>query len=112
MADVVVFGAGQLAEVVKAYIDAHGPDRVVGFTVDGEYRTGDTFHGLPLVAWDRLEDRFPPAAVKLLGPISYRRLNGFRRDRHLEGKARGYEFASFVHPAAHVYATEIGENCL
>jgi UDP-3-O-[3-hydroxymyristoyl] glucosamine N-acyltransferase len=47
-----------------------------------------------------------------LGPLSYARLNDLRRDRHLEGKARGYTFTSFVHPSAHVYTDQIGENCM
>ena len=111
MADIVVFGAGQIAEVAKVYLDAHSSDRIVGFTVDADYRKSDTFQGLPLVAWEELERHFPPGAVKVLGPLSYRRLNEFRRDRHLEGKARGYDFASFIHPDSHVYASEIGENC-
>jgi sugar O-acyltransferase (sialic acid O-acetyltransferase NeuD family) len=110
MAEIVVFGAGQIAEVAKVYIDAHSSDRIVGFTVDAAYRHSETFRGLPLVAWERLEDRFPPGSVKLLGPLSYRRLNDFRRERHLEGKARGYTFASFVHPASHIYTDDIGEN--
>jgi sugar O-acyltransferase (sialic acid O-acetyltransferase NeuD family) len=110
MSDVVLFGAGQIAEVAKAYMDAHGSDRVVGFTVDGAFRQAETFAGLPLVAWEQLESRFPPSAVKLLGPLSYRALNELRRDRHAEGKARGYSFASFIHPASHVYADAIGEN--
>lgn len=111
MADVVIFGAGQIAEVAKTYIDAHGPHRVVGFTVDQAYLGAETFHGLPVVAWERLEQHFPADSIELLGPLSYRRMNEFRRDRHLEGKARGYRFASFIHPASHVYTAEIGENC-
>jgi sugar O-acyltransferase (sialic acid O-acetyltransferase NeuD family) len=110
MAEIVVFGAGQIAEVAKVYIDAHSSDRIVGFTVDAAYQHSDTFLGLPLVAWERLEDRFPPGSVKLLGPLSYRGLNDFRRERHLEGKARGYAFTSFVHPASHIYTHDIGEN--
>ena len=111
MADIVLFGAGQIAEVAKIYIDAHSPDQIVGFTVDEAFRRSDTFQGLPLVAWERLEQSFPPGSVQLLGPLSYRRLNDFRRERHLEGKARGYEFASFIHPASHIYTQDIGENC-
>lgn len=111
MVSVVVFGAGSIAEVAKVYLDRHSSDRVVGFTVDAAYRTADTFQGLPLVAWERLEERFPPDTVKLLGPLSYRRLNDFRRERHQEGKARGYAFASFIHPASHIYTDDIGENC-
>ena len=111
MADIIVFGAGRIAEVAKVYIDAHGPDRIIGFTVDEAYLETDTFHGLPVVAWERLESRFPPTDAKLLGPLSYRGLNDFRRDRHLEGRRRGYAFASFIHPATHIYTRDIGENC-
>jgi acetyltransferase-like isoleucine patch superfamily enzyme len=111
VADIVIFGAGQIAEVAKVYVDACGPDRIVGFTVDAAFQKSDLFHGLPLVAWERLEQHFPPGAVKLLGPLSYRRLNDFRRERHREGKARGYEFASFIHPASHVHTRDIGDNC-
>jgi acetyltransferase-like isoleucine patch superfamily enzyme len=111
LADIVLFGAGQIAEVAKIYIDAHSPDRIVGFTVDDAFRKSDTFQGLPLVAWERLEQSFPPGSVQLLGPLSYHRLNDFRRERHLEGKARGYEFASFVHPGSHIHTRLIGENC-
>lgn len=111
MADIVVFGAGQLAELAKAHIDRHGPDRVVGFTVDSDYLDSDTVHGLPLVRWEELESRFPAAEVKLLGPISFRRMNAFRRERTAEGVRRGYEFASFIHPSSQIYAESIGSNC-
>lgn len=111
MADIVIFGTGLISEVAKTYIDRHGPDRIVGFTVDAAYRTSDSFHDLPVVAWERLEERFPPDSTLLLGPLSYQRLNEFRRERHQEGRARGYGFASFVHPGSHVYTTDIGENC-
>jgi sugar O-acyltransferase (sialic acid O-acetyltransferase NeuD family) len=111
MADLVLFGAGHIAQVAKVYIDRHGPDRVVGFTVDSGFMTGDSLDSLPVVAWEELEGRFPPGEVKLLGPLSYRRMNDFRRDRHREGRSRGYEFSSFIHPACHIYTEDIGENC-
>jgi acetyltransferase-like isoleucine patch superfamily enzyme len=111
LADIVVFGAGQIAEVAKVYIDRHGPDRIVGFTVDREYVKEDTFHDLPVVEWERLEARFPPDQVKLLGPLSFRRMNEFRRDRHQEGLSRGYSFTSFIHPDSYIYTDDIGTNC-
>lgn len=111
MADIVIFGAGQIAEVAKVYIEAHSEHRVVGFTVDAQYAKSDRFAGLPLVAWDRLEASFPPDQVALLGPLSYRRMNELRRDRYYEGKARKYCFISYIHPHSHIYTTEIGENC-
>ena len=111
MADIVIFGAGMSAQVAHACLEKDSDHRVVGFTVDTAYATSARFAGLPLVPWERLEAAFPPAQVQLLGPFSHRRLNEFRRDRYLEGKARGYRFASFIHPSCIVYATEIGEHC-
>jgi sugar O-acyltransferase (sialic acid O-acetyltransferase NeuD family) len=111
MPDIVLFGAGQIAEVAKFYIDTYSPDRIVGFTVDATHRHSDRFAGLPLVEWESLESHFPASQVKLLGPLSYRRMNEFRRDRHLEGKKRAYEFTSFIHPNSHVHTKDIGENC-
>lgn len=111
MADIVVFGAGQIAEVAKVYLDKHSNDRIVGFTVDAKYMTTDSFLGLPLAPWDTLEQFFPPDQVSLLGPLSFRRLNEFRRMRYLEGRQRGYRFTSFIHPSCHVYTEDIGANC-
>lgn len=111
MADIVIFGASVSAQIARICLERDSDHRVVGFTVDAAYATADRFDGLPLVPWERLEQAFPPTQVQLLGPISYRRLNEFRRDRYLEGKARGYRFASFIHPSCIVYAAEIGEHC-
>ncbi|MFG1404197.1 acetyltransferase [Xanthobacter sediminis] len=111
MADIVLFGAGQIADVARVYIDACGPDRIVGFTVDAAHRKADSFAGRPLVDWETLERHFPPGRVKLLGPLSFRRLNAFRRSRYEEGRARGYAFATFVHPSCSNHAERIGENC-
>jgi sugar O-acyltransferase (sialic acid O-acetyltransferase NeuD family) len=111
MADIVIFGASMSAQVARTCVARDSDHRIVGFTVDAAYATSDRFDGLPLVAWERLEESFPPTQVQLHGPISYRRLNEFRRDRYFEGKARGYRFASFIHPSCTVYPTEIGEHC-
>jgi acetyltransferase-like isoleucine patch superfamily enzyme len=111
MADIVFFGTGQSAEVARVYLEAYSQHRIVGFTVDAQYWKAETFYGLPVVPWERLEESFPPEQVELLGPISYARMNEFRRDRYLEGKARQYRFASFIHPDCHIYTQDIGEHC-
>jgi len=110
MSDIVVFGAGGVAGMAKRYIDLHGPDRIVGFTIDGRFKTSDDFEGLPLVPWEQLEEHFTSTEVRLLVPMSGRLQNEVRRDRYLEGKRRGYAFTSFVHPDNYNDAASIGEN--
>lgn len=112
MTDIVLFGTGTMAEVVEAYLRAHSDFRIVGYTVDAAFRKADSLNDKPLVDWESLEQHFPPAQVKLFGPMTYKRMNTVRRDRYLEGKARGYDFVSFIHPHSHIYTDKIGENCL
>lgn len=110
--DIVLFGTGDVAKVAAVYIRAHSDLNIVGYTLDRSYRKEDTFDDVPLVSWEDLEKEFPPDQVKLLGPLTYKRMNTIRRDRYLEGKARGYSFASFIHPDCHIYTDKIGDNCL
>lgn len=110
--DIVLFGTGDMAQVAAVYIRAHSDLNIVGYTLDHAYRKGDTFDGVPLVSWETLETDFPPDEVSLFGPLTYQRMNTIRRDRYLEGKARGYSFVSFIHPNCDIYADKIGENCL
>jgi acetyltransferase-like isoleucine patch superfamily enzyme len=112
MADIVIFGAGDAAQLMKFYLEWCGEHRVVGFTVDADRLGAKTFEKLPLVAWEDLEKHFPPAAVQLFAPISYAKLNTVRQQRFLDGRARGYRFISFIHPKATYYGTPVGENCL
>ena len=112
MIDVVLFGTGLAAQTVAFHLARHGGYRILGHTVDAAWRRTDTQDGLPVVDWETLEQHFPPDRVQLFGPFSYARMNTLRRDRYLEGKARGYRFASFIHPSSHVFAEHIGENCL
>ena len=111
MADVVLFGVGQFAEVAKSYLEWEGTHRVVAFTVNRSYLQNDQKDGLPVVAWEDLQHSYPPEQVSLFCPISYRGVNQNRKDIFLEGLKMGYDYISFIHPKAHYYDTPVGRNC-
>ncbi len=110
MADVVLFGTGQIAEVARAYLEWEGSHRIVAHSVHRDYREAETKDNLPIVAWEDLETIYPSGQVSLFAPLSYKGVNAARRAVFEDGLARGYEFISFVHPAAHHYDTPIGRN--
>ena len=113
MTDIVVFGAGQLAEVMAFYLNAHPDFRVVGHTVDRNFMPEvNRLGNLPVVPWETIEKDFPPGTVQIIGPVSYRDNNRFRSDRYLDGKRRGYDFATYIHPSSHVDGATIGENSI
>jgi sugar O-acyltransferase (sialic acid O-acetyltransferase NeuD family) len=113
MKRLVIFGAGQIAEVAHFYFSRDSTYDVVAFTVDAAYLEQDKFCGLPVVAFEHLEKSYPPDDCAVFVALSYARLNGLRKDKYLEVKNRGYRVASYLSSRATVWeGFELGENCL
>lgn len=112
MADVVIFGNGQMAEVAHFYLTHDSPHRVVAFTVDADYVGAGSFHSLPVVAFDDVEHAFPPSQCAMFLPISYHGVNALRKARYLAACAKSYTCISYVSSRATVWpGFEPGANC-
>jgi sugar O-acyltransferase (sialic acid O-acetyltransferase NeuD family) len=110
---VVIFGVRNFASLAWHVLTHDTPLAVAGFTADGAYLRGDRFHELPVVAFEEVEERFPPEAHQMLVPLGGRGANGFRRDRYLQAKAKGYELVTYVSSRALVApGVQIGENSM
>lgn len=110
--DVIVFGIGQLSRLAWYRLTRDGNHRVVAFTVDSAWITGESFNGLPVVPFEALGDRYPPDRVAMFIPLSYRDLSRVRVRKYTEAKARGYGFVSVALSGAGIDSSaEIGENC-
>lgn len=108
----VIFGAGDIAQLAHFYFTSDSAYEVVAFTVDAAYRTVDSFCDLPVVAFEELSTIYPPQAYELFIALSYSKLNVLRKDKYLAAKAMGYGLASFVSSSATVLNQgRIGENC-
>jgi sugar O-acyltransferase (sialic acid O-acetyltransferase NeuD family) len=111
--DLVLFGAGELARLARVYFEADSSYRVVAFTADdvGDEGTRE-FEGLPCVDFDRLGDRYPPAAADVFVAIGYRRVNQGRAEAYRRALEAGYTLATYISPHAIVSpAATIGRNC-
>lgn len=112
MANVVVFGTGQWADLAHFYLTHDSPHDVVAFTVNDEYRTSDEHRGLPVVSFERLEETHPPDAFRLFIPISFKRMNHPRSEKYEEAKRRGYQLISYVSSKATTFPDfTCGDNC-
>ncbi len=113
MSNVVLFGAGKIAEVAYYYLTNDSPHDVLAFTVDKEYLTQSTLLGLPVVPFEEVEELFPPDSAKMLVAVGYTDLNRMRAAKYTEAKAKGYELISYVSTRASNFGNiNIGENCL
>ena len=108
---VVIFGLNDFAELAHYYLTTDSKYEVVGFTVNKEYLTESTFKELPIVAFEELEQHFPPDQYMLFAPMAGNNMNNIRKKIYLEGKEKGYTFISYISSKATVCDNEIGENC-
>jgi sugar O-acyltransferase (sialic acid O-acetyltransferase NeuD family) len=108
---IVIFGVGAFAEVAEVYLRRDGGRKVLAYTVDGEYAKEDTFAGLPVVAWEELHTRYPPAQVELLVATGFKGVNKVRRGIYEKCKRAGYGFVTYVSSKAMVMSElPLGEN--
>jgi sugar O-acyltransferase (sialic acid O-acetyltransferase NeuD family) len=112
MAKVVIFGAGKIADEAYFYLTNDSPHEIVAFTIDGQYLTDKNKLGLPVVPFEEVERRFPPADYQMFVAVGYQDLNRFRAQKYEEAKQKGYRLISYVSSqASNVGKVEIGDNC-
>ncbi|MDX8524184.1 acetyltransferase [Mesorhizobium sp. MSK_1335] len=109
---IVIFGAGDIAELAHYYFTRDSAHDVAAFTVDGAFLTRDRLAGLPVVPFETLAEQFPPDAHAAFVALSYSRLNELRRQKYLALKALGYDLVSYLSSKATLLNDgRIGENC-
>jgi sugar O-acyltransferase (sialic acid O-acetyltransferase NeuD family) len=104
MKDIVIFGMGQIAEVVHYYLTTEGKRNVVAFTVDEAHLKADELAGLPVVPFETVEERYPPETHEMFVAVSFRRVNKDRQEKVLAAESKGYALASHVSPHATVWS--------
>lgn len=110
--DLVIFGIGKIAEVVFYYAKEECGFNVVAFCVDGQYKTVESFQGLPVVAFESVEREFSPSTHDLFVAVGYHDLNRLREAKCKEAIAKGYRLPSIVSPIANLPKNvQLGWNC-
>ena len=112
MSKVILFGTGRGADVAYRFLTRDSEHEVCAFTADQPYIDRESFHELPVVAFDVVEQKFSPREYKMLILLGYYGMNALRADKYLEAKAKGYSCISYVN--SRFYRAEelqIGENC-
>jgi sugar O-acyltransferase (sialic acid O-acetyltransferase NeuD family) len=112
MADLVIFGAGDIARLAHRYFERDSPHTVVAFTVDREFRKSDEFGGVPIIDFHTVTDRFPPDRFQMFVALSYARMNRVRAEKYSQAKQLGYTLVSYVSSRCS-YLTDAppGDNC-
>lgn len=109
---IVIFGAGDIAQLAHYYFSTDSEYEVIAFTVDTDYMKETEFCGLPVVSFQDVEQKYPPNEFSIFVALSYSKLNAIRKEKYLEAKKLGYEIVSYISSKATILNDgKIGENC-
>jgi sugar O-acyltransferase (sialic acid O-acetyltransferase NeuD family) len=112
--NVVIFGAGDVAQIAGYYFQRDGVFNVAAYTVDQEYMNGmTTFENKPLIPFADVEHVFPPdRGNAMFIALSYSQMNRLRERKCEEAKRKGFSLLSYVSPhCTYLSQFEPGENC-
>lgn len=109
---IVVFGISDFAKQVSYYFKNDSNYEIVAYTVDAEYNKTETFLGLPVINFEKIQEVFPPEKYGMFVAIGYHKLNRTRETKFNEAKSKKYFLVSYVCSKNIVWPNqEIGENC-
>src|SRR6187397_683529 len=111
MAELLIFGAGDIARLAHRYFETDSPHSVAAFTVDRDYRKADSFCGLPLVDFETVPERYPAERYQMFVALSYARMNAVRADKYFRVKELGYSLVSYVSSRCSYLTDPPGDNC-
>jgi sugar O-acyltransferase (sialic acid O-acetyltransferase NeuD family) len=112
MRKLVIFGAGDIAQIANYYFKLHTDYSVEAFTVDGAYMKESAFEGKPVVAFEDLKSSFLPGEFDLFIALSYKNMNKIRQAKYEQAKKEGYQLASYISPkCSYLSPFQPGDNC-
>lgn len=107
----ILIGDGEFAEIAYEYFTYDSSYKVIAFAVEQAYMKSDTLYELPIIAFEEMEQAYPPDQYKVFVAINSTKLNRPRTRLYKEVKNKGYEVVSYISSKAFVWPNVmIGEN--
>jgi sugar O-acyltransferase (sialic acid O-acetyltransferase NeuD family) len=108
----IIAGDTAFAEIAYEYFTRDSEYEVVAFCVERDYLTKNTLFGLPIVAFESLENAYDPRDYDVYVAMVYTQLNRLRTRLSTQAKEKGYRLATYISSRAFVWPNAtIGEHC-
>jgi len=112
MAKVIIFGLEDFAELANYYLKTDSEHEVVAFSVNEAYLPEETNkEGLPIVAFENIEEKYPPSEYSFFAPMAPNKMNKLRETVYNSIKEKGYQLISYISTKATLFDNVIGDNC-
>lgn len=108
----IILGDSAFAEIAYEYFTHDSEYDVIAFSVEEAFLKKETLFNLPIVAFEKIEQHFPPIEHFFFAAVTYTNLNHLRTRLYLEAKYKGYLPASYVSSHAFIWPNvQMGEHC-
>jgi sugar O-acyltransferase (sialic acid O-acetyltransferase NeuD family) len=108
----ILFGDSAFAEIAYEYFTYDSEYEVVAFTVSQEFLKKDNLMGIPVIAFEELENLYKPGLYEMHIALVYNNLNRIRIKFYNEAKEKGYILANYISSKSFVWRNvSIGDNC-
>jgi sugar O-acyltransferase (sialic acid O-acetyltransferase NeuD family) len=108
----IIGGDSAFAEIAYEYFTHDSDYEVVAFAVEEQFIQRESVFGLPVVAFETLEQHFDPSTHSVYVACVYTQLNRLRTRLAAAAKAKGFALASYVSSRAFLWRNvEVGEHC-
>jgi sugar O-acyltransferase (sialic acid O-acetyltransferase NeuD family) len=108
----IIVGDSAFAEIAYQYFDADSDYDVVAFSVERNFIKCNSLYGLPVVAFEEIENHFDPGTHDIYIAVVYTQLNRLRTRLLNAAKLKGYRLASYISSASFVWRNvDLGEHC-
>jgi sugar O-acyltransferase (sialic acid O-acetyltransferase NeuD family) len=108
----VIVGDSAFAEIAYEYFTHDSNYSVVAFAVEEQYLKRDSLFGLPVVAFETVQEKYTPGEHSFFAANVYTQKNQLRRRLYRAAKEKGYTPASYISSRAFVWRNvRFGEHC-
>lgn len=111
MEKLIIFGSNTTARSIYKFVSDYHLFEILGFAVDAQYRTVDTYCDLPVYDLDNLPHTFNKDTDYFFVAMEWDRLNATRRDVYNRIKGMGFKLANIISPHAIIHSEILGDNC-
>ena len=111
MDKLVIIGTSIAASNIYKFVEKYKLYDVLGFAVNREYRTVDSYLGKVVYNIENLSEVIDKSKDYIFVAIQWNRLNADRRKVYERLKSEGYRFANLVSPLASINGQLSGDNC-
>jgi sugar O-acyltransferase (sialic acid O-acetyltransferase NeuD family) len=108
----LIVGDSAFAEVAYEYFTYDSEYEVVAFSVEQNYLKRNSLFGIPVVAFESIEEIYIPSEHEVFVATVYTQLNRLRARLCNQAKEKGYKLASYISSKAFIWRNvKLGEHC-